>query len=146
MTRHGSDSASDLAVFPVGRAMHPLDIPESASDDPGGMQRRQCPLLGVKQTSAFDRVMSAFDPKRTSAIRPDRLCKAQARQPAPKFKWVARDAPRNCRILMRRMPLDAYRRLRCRWRSDYFGPVGRDMAVCAPEALKTIRVATSSFS
>jgi hypothetical protein len=27
----------------------------------------QCPLLGVKRTSRFDRVMSASDPKRTYA-------------------------------------------------------------------------------
>jgi hypothetical protein len=28
--------------------------------------RRQCPLLGVKQTSQIRAVMSAYDPKRTS--------------------------------------------------------------------------------
>jgi hypothetical protein len=30
----------------------------------------QCPLLGVKRTSRFNDVMSAFDPKRTSDLCP----------------------------------------------------------------------------
>jgi hypothetical protein len=30
----------------------------------------ECPLLGVKRTSLFHSVMSAFDPKRTSALLP----------------------------------------------------------------------------
>src|SRR5215472_687642 len=42
---------------------------------------------------------------------------------------------------MRRMSHHACRRLHCCWDSDFFGPLGRDMAVCAPQALTQLTLA-----